>query len=90
MQHEQNFRSLNDFKKRQVEERRATAEECWKMFEKLKDPELLTVTAERMPYFGKPKVGAKIAELLRTPYQTKPLKKGIRYEIDKNHIRENL
>ena len=59
------------------------------MFEKIKDRELLAIISERMPYFGKPKVGAKIAELIRALYQTKPLKKGIRYEIDKNHIRKN-
>ena len=71
------------------DERKGTVEQGWEMFEKTKDPECLAVIAERMPYFGKPEVGAKIAELLRAPYKRKPLKKGIGYEIDKKHIRKN-
>ncbi len=71
------------------DERKATVEQCWEMFEKTKDPECLAVIAERMPYFGKPEVGVKIAELLRAPYKRKPLKKGLGYEIDKKQIRKN-
>ena len=39
--------------------------------------------------FGKPEVGAAIAELLRAPHKTKPLKKGVGYEIDKNQMHKN-
>ena len=83
------LRSLKDIKKLQDEEPKGTVEQCWEMFEKTKDPECLAVIAERMPYFGKPEVGAKITELLRAPYKRKPLKKGIGYEIDTKHTRKN-
>ena len=83
------LRSLDDFKKLQDEERKATVEQCWEMFQKSKDPECLAVIAERMPFFGKPEVGAAIAELLRAPHKTKPLKKGMGYEIDKNQMHKN-
>ena len=83
------LQSLDEFKKLQDEERKATVEQCWAMFEKSKDAECLAVIAERMPFFGKPEVGAAIAELLRAPHKTKPLKKGMGYEIDKNQMRKN-
>ena len=75
--------------KLKYEERKATVERCWQNFEKSNDPECLAVIAERMPFFDHPEVGAKIAELLRAPYKNKPLKKGLGYEIDKDHIRKN-
>ena len=59
------------------------------MFQKSKDPECLTVIAEHKPFFRKSEVGAASAELLRAPHKTKPLKKGMGYEIDKKHMRKN-
>ena len=47
------------------------------------------VIAEHKPFFRKPEVGAASAELLRAPHKTKPLKKGMGYEIDKKHMRKN-